>query len=977
VHRLLVRERLLGDLRRRHRLALIALEAPAGFGRTVLLGQAAAEGPLRPSDRDVRYTCGPDDDRPGRLARALIVACGGTARRAPGPLADADRGARAVADALEEAVSADGQVALMVDDVDRGGAEGAALWAALVDRLPARGHLVLSGRRLPRVGLARQVAAGSALLLDMTDLAFRPVELAELGAGHPELGLTDHRLASWPAMAGLAMEGRPELAGDYLVESVLEGAGTHVAKGVAALAAVGGCTDDLLAAVVGAVDLGEPSPTAGPATTSRPDPVISVVRRLPLVEGGGGCWPHPVWAEATRSYLSADERERAVVAKARGLVSAGATHEAGRLALRSGSAAALALVVRAALASQPPLASLGDLKDWSASGILPAGSGESDWLGATVDLQLGDPAHNGAIRLEQVRVAYERDGDEEAEASLLLQLGHLARARSDPAELGRLLRRGEALADRGNPAARGLVALGRAVAAQMAGDPEAAITALEQVPPGAIVGEWAAQGLMVRGTSLLLCGRTGAAVAALDAATGEGSDASRAVAHDLLATARWYAGDPVGALADAGSAEALALTAGTPPLLQRVRANRACFLAASGQRDLATRALDQVHQSGALAPSDEATALARVAEALLAADALDLDGARTLIEATSVAERAVRSSVWKAALATALGQDDAGEAPQGPGERPGVALGRAVAAGRAAAGHLHGGPPVEPRHRPYLPSRWCAQSAPCVTISLLGAGTVHRDFRAADHPAWGRGRVRELCLHLALVEDHDRAGVAAALWPDREDRAAGQNLRVTLTHLLDVIDPGRARSRGSDLVVERPGSLRFSRESGLHVDLWDVERHAAAILATPGHERPSLLAHARRLVAVESGPLLGGMAVGEWLEPHRRRLDDLVVAAALHAGGHALAAGDHHLAEALALRALAMDPWSERAHRLVVESRLAPGDLDGARRATLHALSVLGDLGVDPAPDTLELVRRVGAPVQPVQPVQPIPSGRR
>jgi LuxR family maltose regulon positive regulatory protein len=247
-----------------------------------------------------------------------------------------------------------------------------------------------------------------------------------------------------------------------------------------------------------------------------------------------------------------------------------------------------------------------------------------------------------------------------------------------------------------------------------------------------------------------------------------------------------------------------------------------------------------------------------------------------------------------------------------------------------------------------------------VTLTLQGVSTVERNFQVATHPAWSRGRVRELCLHLALVEDRNRAGVAAALWPDREDRSAGQNLRVTLTHLLDVIDPDRTRTRGSAFIVEDAGRLHFNRAAGLHVDLWDLQRHASAILVAPAHERPSLLAQGRRLLAVKSGPPLGGVAIGEWFEPYRRRIDELVAAAALHAGTAAVAAGDHALGESLGQRALHTDPWSERAHRLVVEARLASGNLDGARRGLRHALEVLDDLGVAPGPPTFELARRVG-----------------
>jgi DNA-binding SARP family transcriptional activator len=84
--------------------------------------------------------------------------------------------------------------------------------------------------------------------------------------------------------------------------------------------------------------------------------------------------------------------------------------------------------------------------------------------------------------------------------------------------------------------------------------------------------------------------------------------------------------------------------------------------------------------------------------------------------------------------------------------------------------------------------------------------------------------------------------------------------------------------------------------------------------------------------------------------------------AALSAGDHALAAADPQLAEALAVRALAADPWSERTQRMVIEARLVSGDQDGARRAAERAVAVLDDLGASPGPDTVALLRRVGSP---------------
>lgn len=509
------------------------------------------------------------------------------------------------------------------------------------------GHLVLSGRRLPPIGLARHLAGGSGLLIDSVDLAFHPDELARLDESGVGLATIDRELASWPALASLMMQGRADLVTDFLGETVLHEADPVVGRALAAVAVVGGCPSELLRIVAGSVVGDGASATTDPALTD----VVRQLTRLLLVRArGDGCWPHPVWAEATASLLTPEEHNRVIVAAARGQVAAGMITVAGHLAIRTGNHQALAEVVRGALATLPPNASMADLTSWAASGLLPADSVERTWLQAVVDLQLGDL--NGTVqhRLEASRLAFERSGDIAGETSVIVSLGNMARARSDVVELARLLARADVLATQGNATARGLAALGHAVGKQLSNDPEAALRALDEVPTGALVGEWATQVMMIRGTNLLLTGRAPAAIRALDGATGEGTDASRAVAHDLLAAARWYAGDQVGALRDAEAAETLALRSGTPTSLQLARASRACLLAATNQTELTTRLLEQLRHGNFGAGSEEADALAHVAEVLLLIEAGDLSGAWSTLKDTEVPSRTVRSAVWKAAL---------------------------------------------------------------------------------------------------------------------------------------------------------------------------------------------------------------------------------------------------------------------------------------------------------------------------------------
>lgn len=273
--------------------------------------------------------------------------------------------------------------------------------------------------------------------------------------------------------------------------------------------------------------------------------------------------------------------------------------------------------------------------------------------------------------------------------------------------------------------------------------------------------------------------------------------------------------------------------------------------------------------------------------------------------------------------------------------------------------------PAPAAHRPWLPAAWTEHRPARCRVRLLGTCEVLGAGGTSAHRAWTRPRVRELCLHLALVTDRGRPGVAADLWPHLSERAAAANLRVTLSYLLDVLDPERARGTGGVLLVESANRLTFDRTRHLDVDIWDVERRAAAILVADRDESVAIVAHARRLVDVPIGPVMGASPCGEWADVHRQELERTLVAAALRAGPYALDAGDPALAEQLGQTVLGLDRWSESAHRLLVEARSATGDTDGARRALSDLVDVLGELGAKPSPALHALARRTGLAARP------------
>lgn len=645
---LLERPHLLAAVRRRHELSLVVLQAQPGHGMTTLLSQAMAEGPAVRDARDVLLRCRPDHATPGRLAADLVELL--EPGRAQDPAGDDDRLVAALSRCRHP-------VAILLDDFHLTGTAGADLCSAVLDRCPGEAHLVLCGRRMPPIGVARLVASGAALHVGPDEFRFRPHEIRRLfdlrggeEPAHPEL-------ASWPALAALLVTERADLVVPYLREHVLPEVPPALAEVLAITAAAGGCPADRLASLVAStLDGGGGATTAGDSWTGGIDvaALLDAMDEIPLVEVADGCWPHPVWREATAPLLPPVTTSRVLVARVRDEQSPAVLGEVGRIAVANRDRRALVAVVRAALGAEPPRASLPDLRTWYASGLLAPGSAEDAWLAGVISMRTGDPDAYGAEQLERARSRFEAGDDVPGEVGVLLHGGTLARRHDDLATLGHLLARAEVLSRRGNPTAQALAALGRAVTAQMAGDPLAALEALDAVPAGSLSGDWVAQVLMVRGTNLLLAGRITEAVHELDIAGGAGSGASRSVACELLATARWAGGDQAGAIDDARLSVALAERHSAPAQLRLRRAALACMLAADGQLAEADAELRRA-RDGEPPLAGEAAALAELAQILALLDGGAVDRARARLVALGPApSRPTRSTMWRASLETAM-----------------------------------------------------------------------------------------------------------------------------------------------------------------------------------------------------------------------------------------------------------------------------------------------------------------------------------
>ncbi len=244
-------------------------------------------------------------------------------------------------------------------------------------------------------------------------------------------------------------------------------------------------------------------------------------------------------------------------------------------------------------------------------------------------------------------------------------------------------------------------------------------------------------------------------------------------------------------------------------------------------------------------------------------------------------------------------------------------------------------------------------------VAALGPLRVEVDGEPVGDTALGRVRVRQLLALLVLRERVDRDQVLSLLWPDLDRPRAQNNLRVTLTHLRQLLEPDRAGDAASYLLLAGRRQLQLRRCDQLVVDLWETGEQ---IGRAGHHERAGRLTDAidcyQRATRRWTGrAILADLAELDDLRPELVELELRLVDAACRQGELLIAARRPEEAIAPAMAALRADPLQERAHRVSVSARLAVGDRRGALEAMEHCRATLIGAGLQPAEETLMVAR--------------------
>lgn len=228
-----------------------------------------------------------------------------------------------------------------------------------------------------------------------------------------------------------------------------------------------------------------------------------------------------------------------------------------------------------------------------------------------------------------------------------------------------------------------------------------------------------------------------------------------------------------------------------------------------------------------------------------------------------------------------------------------------------------------------------SEAAP-VALEIL-AGRVRVDGTVA------RLSGREFELLTAIAQRREptmRSRLAGMLWPDLDEFAARNALSVCLHRL-------RAHLGREDAIERDADGYRLHVDA--FVDTWEIERAAVALRARERireSERGALRRAWERLRDERSASL----ERWEWFEPVMRRMNELRTAIAHRLAEDALESGDPDAALAYAVDVIANDPCDEPAREIAIRAHLANGDRAAALRSFRQYRDVLrAELQVEPS----------------------------
>jgi WD40 repeat protein/DNA-binding SARP family transcriptional activator len=245
-------------------------------------------------------------------------------------------------------------------------------------------------------------------------------------------------------------------------------------------------------------------------------------------------------------------------------------------------------------------------------------------------------------------------------------------------------------------------------------------------------------------------------------------------------------------------------------------------------------------------------------------------------------------------------------------------------------------------------------------VSLAGRIIVTVDGAYVDERALPGGQARLVLALLVCERDRPvpREELADNLWPVERPKTWEAALRGLVARVRRLLaDAGLGEGV---LPPASAGTYRLQLAEDVVVDLEqaavDVERAEQALAA---HERVTACDLAARARAVLARPLLPGIE-SPWADSKRRELSQLLLRSLATQAEARLISGELQHAGMAAEEAVALDPFRESSHRLLMRAHAAGGNVAEALVAFERCRRTLvEELGADPSSETQALHREL------------------
>ena len=247
------------------------------------------------------------------------------------------------------------------------------------------------------------------------------------------------------------------------------------------------------------------------------------------------------------------------------------------------------------------------------------------------------------------------------------------------------------------------------------------------------------------------------------------------------------------------------------------------------------------------------------------------------------------------------------------------------------------------------PLQHSASPPAMVEVAEFGRMTITVD---GDEVKPGLHKSLELLAFLATCERDEvsRNNLVDALFAGQRSASSLSYLRQAVLKLRKAI-PGVLEAKAGTGTVRLSADVRVSTESQRFISLLSEGS------AMRGDERLRLLLAA--LEIADRGPYLPDVG-SAWVDDRRQRLDELVRSARVEAAEAAFVTGQYTKAASIAEAVVAVDPYRETAWRLLMKVAQALGDHDRVISTFRSCERALAELGVEPEPTTVRLLRHSG-----------------